>query len=193
MEVGAGTSIMQLFWQQDKGLARELVPAANLFHDPATFAKLKAWLPEDEKRFFESEPKDAKGYLLRAEAHHRTGKDDKALADYRRFLTLLASEPKSADEFGAMKCNNMAWQFATGPDRHPVYAEVSIGLAERACRMEPNHHLYIDTLAAAYALDRKFAKAIEIQEQAIRLAPNERKAEYTARLELYRANKTFPP
>lgn len=191
LEIGIGGSVLQLFWEQSAERGRELIPAASLFHDPATFERVKAWLPEDEKRYFTAEPKDTKTALMRAEAFYHQGKYDEALADYRRWRQLLPPGPTPAADFGAEYYNHCAWQLATGPKRQPRFADAAVALAERACQLAPTNYMYIDTLAAAYAFRGDFARAIDMQEQALRLAPNDRKADFAARLDLYRSNKTY--
>jgi len=50
---------------------------------------------------------------------------------------------------------------------------------------------YIDTLAAAYAEAGEFDKAVEWQTKARDLAPENQKADYQTRVDLYRAGKPY--
>ena len=92
--------------------------------------------------------------------------------------------------------NSLAWILATDGDgrfRNPVEA---IRLAERACdltgRREPN---LLDTLAAAYAANGRFADAIRTAEEALKLAaatgPNRLTNEIQNRLELYKVGHPY--
>jgi len=50
---------------------------------------------------------------------------------------------------------------------------------------------YLDTLAAAYAESGQFDKAVESQEKAIELAPDDEKADFETRLKLYQEGKPY--
>jgi serine/threonine-protein kinase len=64
--------------------------------------------------------------------------------------------------------------------------------AKRACELtdwkEPG---FLDTLAAAYAECGRFKSAIHWQKKALKLAPEEQKADYDSRLELYRSRRAY--
>jgi tetratricopeptide (TPR) repeat protein len=49
----------------------------------------------------------------------------------------------------------------------------------------------LDTIAAAYAEAGKFDKAVEWQEKAIKLAPDDQKEDFGTRLKLYQEGKPY--
>ena len=49
----------------------------------------------------------------------------------------------------------------------------------------------LDTLAAAYAANGQFAEAVEQQTKALELVPEQGKADYRRRLELYQAGQAY--
>jgi tetratricopeptide (TPR) repeat protein len=92
--------------------------------------------------------------------------------------------------------NSLAWILATNDDdrlRNPAKA---VQLAERACdltaRRDPN---FLDTLAAAYAANGRFADAIRTAEQAANLAlaagQKDLAGQIQHRLELYKAGRPY--
>ena len=51
--------------------------------------------------------------------------------------------------------------------------------------------MWLDTLAAAYAEAGEFGKAVEWQQKAVAMAPENVKPDFRARLELYEAGKPY--
>ncbi len=100
---------------------------------------------------------------------------------------------KSADTVPGM----LAWIYATSPD--PAYrnAKEAVVCALKNTSKKPRNWGALATLAAAYACDEQFDKAIEIQLQAIELlAKNPAKtskltSKYENRLELYRNHQPY--
>jgi tetratricopeptide (TPR) repeat protein len=92
--------------------------------------------------------------------------------------------------------NNLAWILATHPDENFRDGKLAVERAERACALTDHKNPgALDTLAAAYAEVGEFSKAIGAAEKAIELVANgvdkNGLEEIRARLELYRAQKTF--
>ncbi len=98
--------------------------------------------------------------------------------------------------------NNIAWFLSTlddNPFTSPSYAlELALKVVENS--ENAGNHIYIDTLAAAYAANKNFALAVQTQEQAISLIGNvninesikEREIEaYTLRLKTYKEGKSL--
>ena len=83
--------------------------------------------------------------------------------------------------------NNLAWLLATMPQAEALDGKRALELAQRAA--EATHYEnsgVLDTLAAAYAASGNFPAAIESQQKAVELAPEQARAAFKQRLQLYR-------
>jgi GlpG protein len=83
--------------------------------------------------------------------------------------------------------NDLAWMYATSSDptvRNPAaaleYSRKAVGL--RKDQPDPN---YLDTLAESLYVNKQHAEAVKTEQQAITLAPPERKAAFEKQLEKY--------
>ena len=138
----------------------------------------------DINGFIERAPEQGAGYFYRGLVHQARGADQEAIVDYGRAVELDPEQPDFA--------NALAWILATCPTDELRDGERAVEWATRACEAsEWANYWWIDTLAAAHAETGDFAKAVEMQEKAITLGPEERRAELLARLELYQAGKPF--
>jgi thiol-disulfide isomerase/thioredoxin len=77
----------------------------------------------------------------------------------------------------AASLNEMAWDLVD-PDRDkksdPKLVKVAVAAAKRACELTKNaDSAMLDTLGCAYFLDGDVAKAIEVQEKAVKLKPDD--------------------
>jgi tetratricopeptide (TPR) repeat protein len=101
----------------------------------------------------------------------------------------IALDPK--DEWGY---NELAWIKATCPDDSVRNGSEAVAAATKACELtEWKNWRFIDTLAAALAEAEEFKRAIQMQEQALRIG-NPTEAEVTAmkeRLSLYQQSQPF--
>jgi tetratricopeptide (TPR) repeat protein len=192
LEWGAGTAVMRLRWEQEGGFKEQVIPPEALSHERAAAAKAAVELPEAERVFFATEPRDAAGYLLRAEAHLAKGQHDEARADYGRWLQLAGANADANKDTAALQYNNLAWRLATEPAMKGRLAEVALECATRACQLTGGGNWsYLDTLAAAYADANKFREAVQWQKRAVALAPAESKADAASRLKLYQVGKPY--
>jgi len=66
-----------------------------------------------------------------------------------------------------LMCNNSAWLLANTDGDFPI----ALTLIRIAVKAEPESPMYLDTMAHVYALGREYKKAVEIQKEAVRLAP----------------------
>jgi Flp pilus assembly protein TadD len=88
--------------------------------------------------------------------------------------------------------NDLAWLLATCPDENIRDGKSALTYAERANQLTDNKDPdYLDTLAAAAAEAGDFDRAVSAAESAIKLAPEDTRAEISARLELYRKKETY--
>lgn len=113
--------------------------------------------------------------------------------DVYQALAWLADGANKGD---AACTNDEAWAFATWPDAKVRDPHQAVELAQKAVTLEPDDPAALDTLAAAYAVDGQFAKAVEMQERAVDLALSKSEAAdrvqgMRVRLELYRAGKPY--
>jgi tetratricopeptide (TPR) repeat protein len=131
-------------------------------------------------------PNYIKAHINLGMALVRQGKIREAVEQYEQALRIQPDYPKAQ--------NNLAWLLATRNDFvDPVRA---VALAERACQLTNNRvAAYVDTLAAAYAAAGRFNDAIATAEKAVELARAAAQpqliAKTEARLELYRAGRSY--
>ena len=114
------------------------------------------------------------------------GKKDKFDLQYRYIQQIEAVSP-----IGAGAYNAMAWFYATCPNPKYRDAEKAVAFAEKSVsikRLCQN----VDTLAAAHAEAGDFNKAVQLEEEAIRMCPNQnKKADLMEHLNVYRSRKTY--
>ena len=91
--------------------------------------------------------------------------------------------------------NGLAWILATSPSDDQRNGEEALRLAEQACKLVSNQHMYVDTLAAAYAELGRFDEAVKTMQEAIRLVRETddaaNLAAYEERLQLYEQSQPF--
>jgi hypothetical protein len=196
-EVFVGTSIMQFRWEQEGGFGEQVVPAEALAHDPAEAARVTAQLPEADLLFFATPPKDAAGYLLRANAFYVRKDYDRSLADYRQWARLTAPVPEPKGSPAHNYYNEWAWRLAIG-EQQARFAEAAVALATRACQItELKNCNYLDSLAAAFAAAGNFRAAVVWQQRACQIAAQNPEsaatspADFLSRLQLYAAGKPY--
>lgn len=108
----------------------------------------------------------------------------------------------SAEREFPMMTNNIAWFLSTLDTNPFTPSEYALGLAKRVVENanDGQNHIYVDTLAAAYAANNMFTEAIDTQRQAIELlqASNASEkveqntvAQYESRLTLYSQNQVL--
>jgi len=122
-----------------------------------------------------------------AEALGAAGKSADAVRAYRRALAV------DADDANAME--GLAWILATSADDSVRDPRAAMTLAERAARANETSPNALDTLAAAYAANERFADAIATAGRALAAARAANRADLVDqiqhRLELYRRGETY--
>lgn len=132
----------------------------------------------------ECAPQDADVRCSRADLLADLGRYDDALDDYAMAIDL---NPHFEHAF-----RNGAWLLATCPDDAVRDADGAIAGAQAALECGyGERHAALDTLAAAFANASRWEEAVGTIRQAIEIAPEESRAAYQARLQLYEANKPF--
>ena len=86
----------------------------------------------------------------------------------------------------------LAWLYAIYPDPSPNIRGAAVNLAEGLCRKDEKNPQWRNTLAAAYARDGRFDRAVTQQRRAIKLLSSKRKDSeegraYMERLKLYQS------
>ena len=118
------------------------------------------------------------------DALHSLGRFEEAAVQYRAALRSSPNDLKAL--------NNLAWMLATCPLDGIRNGREAVTLAGRAARLtRRNNFTFLDTLAAACAEAGDFMKAVQWQERAVQLAPQQQKETLRRRLDLYRAGKPF--
>jgi len=135
-------------------------------------------------------PKLSAAYCKRAYSYNRLGDHRKAYLDYSRATDLAPTDPQA--------CNGRAWLLATCPDAKYRDGREAVEYGTKACELTGwKDAFYFDTLAAAYAENGQFAKAVEWQTKAVadpefeKRAGKEETAAARRRLGLYHQNKAF--
>lgn len=109
-------------------------------------------------------PNYAKAHNNLASALVSQGKPNRAVYHFREAVRL---DPQNAD---ALK--NLAWRLATASDGTGADAKEAVRLAERAVEITSRRDAHaLDALAAAYAATGRFDRAVEVAEEALKLAP----------------------
>ena len=112
------------------------------------------------------EPTNAKMWLYVGQAYERLGREAEAL---QALETGVNAEPRDA---GVL--NHTAWLYATAKDptlRDPAKA---LEYAQRAVEVSQGANAnYLDTLAEAYYVNREYDAAIEAEQRALELAPED--------------------
>ena len=123
-----------------------------------------------------------------ARALRATGRIDEALQHFRDVLRLQPDAPQAL--------NDVAWILATHPDRANRDPAEAVRLAEQARELsDAGEPLIFATLAAAYAAQQRFDRAVTAAERALELAaaagPPGLAEEIRRQLELYRSGEPY--
>ncbi|MEM9658307.1 MAG: tetratricopeptide repeat protein, partial [Planctomycetota bacterium] len=131
----------------------------------ATLRMAQQRLPEAIDGFenvVREQPGDLASFYNLANAYRATGRIEQALAIYRR---LVERAPNMV-----LAANNLAWIEATHPDEKYRDGDHAVKLARDFCRRTKHQNpSLLDTLAAAFAEQGDFDKAIAAVERAIEL------------------------
>ncbi len=140
------------------------------------------------ERLLEIEPRDARAHHRLAVARLGAGRSRDALAPLREAARLRPT--------WSQPVNQLAWILATDPDPRVRDPGQALGLARRAAELTEGRDPWVlDTLAAAYAADGQFDRAVATAEQALAVAtelPAPRLARSLGeRLALYRSRTAY--
>jgi hypothetical protein len=128
----------------------------------------------------------AAAHALRASSYVSLGDFNHALLDYNEAVRL---DPKDTELL-----NTRAWLLATAPEDNVRNGAQALADALAALEQEPQSIGFLDALAAAYAENRDFERAVEVQQSAIALvSPGDQAmmTELQSRLALYSQNMPY--
>jgi len=137
----------------------------------------------DLSRAIELKANDAEAYHERAHAWEAKGDEDQELADNQKALELGSAS--------ACVRNSLAWAYVSRKEhRNPKEA---LKLATEAVSLTKRKNAgYLDTLACAYAENGDFAKAIETEQEALKLIKEEEdKQDYREMIEAFKKKMTY--
>ncbi len=139
---------------------------------------------DDHTEAIRLNPDNSESFYNRGSLWRRKHEYPKAISDY---TTSIKVNPQFLESL-----NQLAWIQATCSDAGFRNGKQALEYATKACEQtEWKDAGFLDTLAAAYAEAGDFEKAVEWQTKAMNLAPEEEKADYRSRLELYESGKPY--
>lgn len=163
-------------------------------------------------------PNYAKGHFNLGTAYSKKGMFDEAIAEYKKALTInpyyvkgyyklgldLESKGKLKEAISAYRktirlkpdsheaYNSLAWIYAVSSNAHIRNGAEAVTLATKACELTGFKSAEtLNTLAAAYAEQGSFNKAVTYQLRAIDLAPPQIEKELRNRLHLYKSGRAY--
>ena len=88
--------------------------------------------------------------------------------------------------------SNRAWLLATSPNDDHLNGKLALAAATRAMELPMwSEFRVLDVLAAAYAEAGDFEQAVKWQTKVVDMLPPTQRADYEARLDLYRERKPY--
>lgn len=130
------------------------------------------------------DPKNSDALEARADAYLTQGKHAEAIADYNQALEI------TPDDSGVL--NNLAWVLSTSPQDELRDGKRAQELATKACELTEYKQAHIlSTLAATYAEQGDFTKAIEWSKKAVELGSEELREPLSKELSSYQAGKPW--
>ncbi|MEM8817443.1 MAG: hypothetical protein AAGE85_16590 [Pseudomonadota bacterium] len=146
--------------QRSASLALGYAMLADYFAD-----NVRVPADQDRARSYASMvPEAVRGMVANHLAAWRYASNFDLRADHRRAKTLFED---ALDTLNSEGINNFAWLLATSPDAEVRNGEIAVELMEDLFTTEAREPAWVDTLAAAYAETGDFARAIELQNEAL--------------------------
>jgi protein O-mannosyl-transferase len=129
-----------------------------------------------------------KAYYNIARILSNQGKIDEAIYNYQKALSINSEIPQVL--------YNLSWIYATSEEKRYRNGINAVILAEKLCMLTDHHQpLALDALAAAYAENGNFNKAVETANKALelllQLGPEEHVIELKKRLKLYQSGQPY--
>jgi formylglycine-generating enzyme required for sulfatase activity/WD40 repeat protein len=106
----------------------------------------------------------------------------------------LLEQARQIDPLLGWASNDMAWALATSPDEEHRDLAVAVIRAVEACQtVKWQYWGFLDTLAAALAVDGRYESAVRVAEAALSRAPESQQKELLRTLELYKQGRAYAP
>ncbi len=172
----------------------EIDPGYAISHHNLGQARLKQGRTDDAirhlQRAVELSPENPRMLMGLGTVQLKAGRIDQARRTFDQALRLAQSDLNVVRQ--------LAWLFATHPDERIRSGSRAVKMMEFAAgQTQGKVPQFLDGLAVAYAETGRFDDAVQVMQQAMRLlnpdneGDRKLKAEYDARLALYRANKPY--
>lgn len=135
------------------------------------------------------EPKSGGLYGVRGTAYSGIGRYARAAEDFEKAIALAPNDPDTCKAFAWFQatCSNEGYRNGQDAVEYATKAYHSLLWTNAGWR----NAAFIDTIAAAYAEDGDFEKAVEQETKAIELASERQKEEFQARLDLFKSGKPY--
>ncbi len=141
---------------------------------------------QDFQKALKLAPSDADIMASLGKAYYKSGRTSKAVK------VLDQAVKTDPDNFKA--ANQLAWVLAVSPQKQIRNGTRAVTLAKRLVAKDENIHT-LDTLAAAYAANKEFKRAVSTQEKVLTILANQSRLNevdpYMTRLKRYRQNKSW--
>ena len=125
-------------------------------------------------RSLQNDPIDCDAVILRYEVcKHLPDLDENERQRTKRYIDEVLNhterkfQRREINMSVATMCNQMAWLLANTDGDFPT----ALALIRITIKAEPEVPTYLDTMAHVYALGKDYPKAVEVQKEAVRLAP----------------------
>jgi tetratricopeptide (TPR) repeat protein len=141
---------------------------------------------QDYDQAIRIEPKGYEAYSNRGSSYSILGQEDLAIEGFDQAIRI--------GNLSAVAYNELAWLLATNTSASVRNGRGAVKLAKKAVELDGRPEIR-DSLAAAYAEDGQFSKAVAEQESAIQMlrdqGQHDKIADFESRLNLYRQNKPY--
>jgi tetratricopeptide (TPR) repeat protein len=142
---------------------------------------------EDYNTAIEINPELDRAYIRRGMAWTKMKKYDRAIEDFSKAMEI---SPRRAGAY-----NSLAWLLATCPDAKYRDGKRAIQIATKAVELSGSAAVMMSTLAAAYAEQKQFKKAVKTQNKVImklmELGDERNMPEMKRRLKMYKGKKGY--
>jgi tetratricopeptide (TPR) repeat protein len=146
-------------------------------------------------RLIKAKPDEWQAYRFRGDVLLAQGKHADAIRDYQTAIENISKDDEDINDDYSGILNNLSWVMATSPEDSIRDAKLSLEYGLKACELTKFEKPHIlSTLAAAYAENGQFDKAIEWSKKAVelgRIQKHEQIDQLELELKSYEENKPW--